>query len=89
MNDFEKSFCTQEQKINIYKTSNKYLKFLKKKLVVNWKIDSRKNLIQKASKKVAIATLLMFPEIWLAFYFVGRLQEVESDQSINRSYNQI
>ena len=31
MNDFHKNFCMQERKINIYKTSNRYLGFLKKK----------------------------------------------------------
>ena len=52
----------------------------------NW---FKKNLIKKAYKKFAIAILLMLPEIWLVFHLVGRLQEAESDQSINQSYNQI
>ena len=32
MNDFQKNFCMQEQKTNIYKTSNRHLSFLKKKI---------------------------------------------------------
>ena len=59
----------------------------------NWykkKSDYKKAAIKSLQKSCHNNALkFMLPEIWLAFNLVGRLQKVESDQSINPSSNQI